>query len=97
MMTLRKKRTRQQERALFAKFGKMFKKGLKRQRVKSSNIHSIGYEPKNEILEIKFKSKSVYRYAHVPQKVYKRFLNAGSKGKFLAKKIKGEYPYNRVS
>lgn len=97
MTISKRKRSPEQIKAIFAKFGKLFSKRLKRRRVSSSNIHSIGYEPENKSLEVKFKSKSVYRYSNVPESTYRKFMTASSKGKFFHKKIRNAgYPFEKL-
>ena len=106
---MQRKRSRLELRALFGKFmskvgrKKKFalKKAINLQSVSSSNLHSVGYDPEAEVLEIAFKGKdnkkrSTYRYSSVPSSVYKSLTRAKSKGKYFNKKIKGEYPYTQV-
>ena len=61
----------------------------------SSNVVSIGYDPKTETLEIEFPS-GVYRYAGVPAQVHQDLMDADSKGKFIAEFIRGKYPFTRA-
>ena len=67
--------------------------------VTSSNVHSVGYKPSDRTLFVKFKSEkrgyegSRYQYYGVPSYVYLEFLNAASKGQYLARNIKGKYSY----
>lgn len=106
---MQRKRSRIELRALFGKFmakvrpNKKFalKKAINLQSVSSSNLHSVGYDPEAEVLEIAFKGKdrkkrSSYRYSDVPQSVYKGLMRAKSKGKYFNKKIRMEYPYTQV-
>lgn len=102
MIRRARKRTAKQRRAIFARFAKMYRKGLKRTKVQSSNIHSVGYEPVHKVLEVRFKRKgkgkqSVYRYAGVESKTYQKMIKANSKGKFFYKNIRMKYPYERVT
>lgn len=60
--------------------------------VTSSNIRSIGYDPKAQALEVEFKSGSLYRYSGVPASVYDTFVAAPSKGRFFDSRIKDRYP-----
>ncbi|MFW5895214.1 MAG: KTSC domain-containing protein [archaeon] len=69
---------------------------MERQKVKSSNIESIGYEEKDMILEIEFKSGGVYRYFNVSSGVYDTLMNADSHGRAFHKTIKGYYAYEKV-
>jgi len=59
--------------------------------VKSSNIRSVGYEEDSSTLEIEFNSGSIYRYLDVPESEYEGLMDAGSKGRYLNRNIKGRY------
>lgn len=50
--------------------------------VSSSNLASVGYQ--DGILEVAFKSGSVYQYTGVPESVYDALMSAPSHGKFFA-------------
>lgn len=69
---------------------------MKRIPVSSSNVASIGYDPKTHTLEVEFQNGNVYQYFDVPQDVYDAFNGAESTGKFLNSQIKGCYRYARV-
>lgn len=75
----------------------MEKIAMKRSEVTSSNIKSVGYSPIRRKLEVEFKSGDVYRYKGVPNSVYKNFMSSDSKGKYLNKDIKYNYPYRKHS
>ena len=64
---------------------------MKRTKVLSSNIISIGYEEKQHLLEVIFSNGNKYIYEHVPNNVYKTFMKAKSKGKYLGKYIVKKY------
>ena len=59
--------------------------------VSSSDIASIGYE--NGCLDVQFHRNRLYRYFHVPESVFREFLNAPSKGQFLHTRIKNHFPF----
>lgn len=69
---------------------------MERYSVASSNIASIGYDADVETLEIEFLSGSIYQYFNVPENMYNKIMQAGSKGKFLNTYIKNAYPFSRV-
>lgn len=69
---------------------------MERQRVRSSNIRSAGYDPDAEIMEIEFENGSVYQYLSVPADVYDRFQQASSKGKFLNTPVKNRFRFRQV-
>lgn len=62
--------------------------------VSSSNLASVGYQ--DGILEVAFKSGSVYQYTGVPESVYDALMSAPSHGKFFAAFIRNNYPYRQV-
>lgn len=68
---------------------------MKRIPVNSSNIGSIGYDAKKQILEIEFKGKgnspaSVYQYEGVPEALHQALMSSDttSKGQFFDLHIK---------
>lgn len=69
---------------------------MDRQSVESSHIHSIGYEPDEQIMEVKFKDHSVYQYSEVPEHLYIGIMQAESKGGYLHQRIKGKFNYKKV-
>lgn len=69
---------------------------MDRQRVSSSNIHSVGYEPDSMILEIKFHSGGIYQYSGVPEERYSGLMRAGSKGGYFDSYIKNRYRTRKV-
>jgi hypothetical protein len=64
--------------------------------VRSSNIHSIGYEPKIGTLEVEFHSGSIYQYSSVPETAYQGLMRASSKGSYFNDYIKEKYPFKQV-
>ena len=69
---------------------------MKRILVKSTNIHSIGYDKKSQILEIKFHSGGVYEYSEIPKELHKGLMWASSIGKFYHQNIKGRPPSRKL-
>lgn len=64
--------------------------------VKSSNIRSVGYDPKRKVLEIEFKDSGVYDYADVSKRTHTNLVNAASKGKYHHKWIRDNYSYKKA-
>jgi len=64
--------------------------------VLSSNVASVGYDPKTQTLEVEFHNGTVYQYFDVPQSVYDAFMSAESKGGFLKSSIKGVYRFAKL-
>lgn len=67
------------------------------EKVESSNIEAIGYHRQTQTLRIAFKSREgpsrVYDYPMVLEQEYKRLMEAESKGKFFASRIKPMYAH----
>jgi len=64
--------------------------------VSSSDLNSVGYDPKTGTLEIEFHSGGVYQYSGVPEEVFTQLMSAASHGKFFYAHIKNIYPYVRL-
>ena len=69
---------------------------IKMQNVASSNIKAIGYSAFARVLQVDFLSGSRYRYLAVEPEIFKRFIDAQSKGQFLNREIKRVYQYCRI-
>jgi len=63
----------------------------------SSVINNFHYYPESSTLRVIFVSGMVYDYKKVPEKIYKAMKNAGSKGTYLNKHIKGYYDFKKIS
>ena len=65
--------------------------------VKSSQILSVGYDPKTEILYIEFLNWNVYEYYNVPGEVSNVLLSPStSVGSYFYKEIKGHFEYKKL-
>ena len=69
---------------------------MQRQAVKSSNIQSVGYDEDEKVLEIAFKSGTVYRYYNVSKRVHTALMKAESKGQYFNVHVKGIYEFRKV-
>jgi len=70
---------------------------MKHKTVQSSNLKMVGYDEENNILEIVFKSGSIYQYAPVEKSTYEGLLSASSKGKYFFSHIKNApYKVSRI-
>lgn len=65
--------------------------------VTSSDVHSIGYDRPNAVLQVQLHSGGTYRYYDVPESLYTELKDAESKGKFLHEYIKYNYRYQKIS
>jgi|GEM_PF-3977450 len=66
-------------------------------RVESSNIEMVKYCHMTCTLIVKFSGGGIYLFSALPPSVYRSFCIAESKGSFFFKKIKGVYPYKKIS
>lgn len=71
--------------------------GIERDAVESTNLASIGYDARRQILAIEFKSGIVFHYGSVPSWTVGTLLEAPSRGAFYAKEIRGKYPAQRMT
>jgi len=60
--------------------------------VVSGNIMAIGWEPSDRSLFVKFRAGPMNVYSGVPEKTFRDFMKAPSKGKFFAAFIAEQYP-----
>jgi hypothetical protein len=71
--------------------------GLSLEPVDSSAVAAVGYDAAEHMLEVEFVSGEVYRYFKVPESIYRAFRKADSKGTFFQDRIRGHFPYARVT
>jgi hypothetical protein len=69
---------------------------MQRETVKSSNIKSVGYDKITLVLEIEFRTGSIYQHPNVPAAVYVRLKAAPSKGRSFAARIKDRHRCTRI-
>jgi hypothetical protein len=69
---------------------------MQRKPVTSSNLAEIGYDEKRRVLEVLFKSGTLYQYFEVPPQEYQALMQASSHGQYLNANIKGRFRYARV-
>lgn len=67
-----------------------------RQLVVSSELHSVGYDERENLLEVAFRTGGIYCYFGVPANVYAALIAAPSKGQFFNTRIKPAYRCVRV-
>jgi hypothetical protein len=68
---------------------------MQRERVSSSAISSVGYDPQSLVLEVEFQSGVVYDYYGVPPRVFHQLMKAPSKGSFVSRRIRDRYEFER--
>ena len=62
----------------------------------STAIGKYYYETDASALIVVFVSGKVYKYKHVPEKIYLQMKSSLSKGTFLNKYIKGHYDFEEI-
>jgi hypothetical protein len=70
---------------------------MERERVDSSSLSSVGYDPRSETLEVEFRNGGVYRYLEVPEDAWRMLQSAESKGSYLNTHIKPAHRYRKVA
>jgi hypothetical protein len=64
---------------------------MERKRVNSSKIRSIGYDEKNQVLEIEMSNGQVWQYSRVSPEVHRRFMAAPNPTSFFEDRIAEDY------
>ena len=65
-------------------------------RLDSTNIYSVSYDPRREILIVRFRNNTRYRYFDVPESVFQDLLDAESHGKFFHKNIRNVFVFEKM-
>ena len=68
---------------------------VKRVRLGSASIAALSYDERKRTLDVEFRAGDTYRYAHVPEFVYRELLKAESAGAFW-NRIKENYEFVKV-
>ena len=66
-----------------------------RRYVNSTNVRSVGFE--NNVLEVEFLNRRVYRYYGVPERHYHNMINYSHPGTYLHAHVIDRYDYMRVA
>ncbi len=69
---------------------------MERKRVNSSKIRSVGYDEKNQTLEVELSNGQVFQYVKVYPEVYRQFMAAPNPTTFFDDKIAEDYTGRRV-
>jgi hypothetical protein len=70
---------------------------MDRERVGSSSIESVGYDPATGTLEIQFHNTGRYHYFEVPPPVYADLMLARSKGEYFNTQIRDLYSCRKIA
>ena len=69
---------------------------LERKPVRSSDLSSVGYDERRQMLEIEFHSGGIYRYLEVPKETFAGLMESDSKGRYFATKIRDRFRHERL-
>ena len=69
---------------------------MRRRRVESEALRSVGYDGKRQRLEIEFHSGEVYRYFDVPATVHTGLMDAESHGEYFSQYIRDRFDYEHL-
>jgi hypothetical protein len=64
---------------------------VRRKRVASSSLVSVGYDARLELLEVEFVGGAVYQYEGVPPERHRNLLRAVSLGRYFNRHIRERY------
>jgi hypothetical protein len=64
--------------------------------VASTTLSTIAYDGVRNLLQLEFRSRTVYHYFGVPASVHEALLGAPSKGGYFNQAIRGRYAFVRV-
>ena len=64
--------------------------------VQSSTLAAVGYDPRQQLLEVAFHSGAVYQYRGVPQQTFDGLLRAASHGTYFTAHIRDVFPWVRL-
>lgn len=63
--------------------------------VQSTTLVAMAYDVDQQMLQLEFRDRSVYRYFGVPANLYQDLLDAPSKGKYFNRFIRERFAYVR--
>ena len=69
---------------------------MRRERLDSSSLRSVGYDASARVLEVEFRNGGVYQYLDVKDDEFEEFQDADSKGRYLNAEIKPTHRYRRL-
>ena len=69
---------------------------MERKKVSSSHVRSIGYDAREQILEIEFFSGSVIQYSRVSSEIYRRLMASTTMKSYIEDNIKDNYTEKRI-
>jgi hypothetical protein len=68
------------------------RKLIRKKRVISTAVWSVGYDEPGRLLQVELMNGSVYDYLDVPPEIHEGFMKADSKGVYYNREVKDKYP-----
>lgn len=65
--------------------------------VKSSNVEAVGYDPKECVMEVRFKGGTLYRFKDVPPESHAALIGAESIGKHFHAHVRGCFTHEKLA
>lgn len=65
--------------------------------VESTTLAAVGYDNALGMLQLEFRSRTIYQYFGVPAPVYEELLRATSKGEYFNRYMRGHFPYRLIA
>ena len=69
---------------------------MERKKVNSTHVRSIGYDTKDQTLEIEFFSGSVMQYSRVSSEIHRRLMASTAMKSFIEDNIQDNFSEQRV-
>ena len=69
---------------------------MERKKVSSSHVRSIGYDAREQILEIEFFSGSVIQYSRASSEIYRRLMASTTMKSYIEDNIQDNYTEKRI-
>ena len=66
---------------------------MEREKVESTALKSVGYNPDERLLETELITERIYQYKEVPEVIYHNLMKAESLGRYYNKYIRDEYEH----
>jgi len=64
--------------------------------VESTTLVTIAYDAHQQMLQLEFRDRVIYRYFGVPADVYQGLLAASSKGSYFNRSIRARFAHTRI-
>ena len=71
-------------------------RGVERKRINSSKIRSVGYDERNQVLEIEFTNGQVLQYLRVSHETHRRLVASPNAAAYFEDNIAEDYTSRRV-